>query len=232
MAGQEFVKSNVLGTQVLIDAAIKYKVSKFIYASTDEVYGSLNNEDEKSWTEESPLNPRNPYSATKASGELLVKAANISHGLDYIITRCCNNYGPRQPRRNLIPVLIANILENKECPIYGQGMQIREWLHVLDHCKAIKLLIEKGELNSIYNISSGQEYRNIEVFNEICNLMGKGNELLKFITDPRKGHDFRYSVNCDKLKNLGWKTDFKFKGVDGGLAHTINFYKNNQWILK
>lgn len=232
IAGQEFVKSNVLGTQVLIDTSIKHKVKKFVYASTDEVYGALNSENDNSWTEESPLNPRNPYSATKASGELLIKAAHMSHGLNYNIMRTCNNYGPRQPRRNLIPVIIANILENKPVPIYGQGAQVREWIHVQSACAAIKKIIDDGKLNEIYNVGSGQEFSNIEVFNEICNLMGKGNELLQFIPDPRKNHDFRYSVNCDKLKNLGWKNDFKFKGVGNSLHATIQWYLNNQWFLK
>jgi dTDP-glucose 4,6-dehydratase len=230
-AGQEFVKSNVLGTQVLIDAAVKYN-SRFIYISTDEVYGALNTESEPSWTENFPLAPRNPYSATKASGELLVKAAHNTHGLQYNITRCCNNYGPRQQRRNLIPKIIANILEKIEVPLYGSGSQIREWIHCADNCSAIKTIIEKGTLNETYNIGSGQEFSNIEVFNEISNIMGGGYDLLRFVKDPRPGHDFRYSVNCDKIKKLGWKPEFKFKGVDGGLNHTINFYKNNQWVLK
>lgn len=228
-AGPEFVKSNVLGTQILIDAAVKYK-SKFVMISSDEVYGALKSEDDISWTEESPINPLNPYSATKASAELLVKAAHNTHGLQYNITRSSNNYGPRQPRRNLIPVLIGNILEDKPCNIYGQGAQIREWTQVSDNCEAIKTIIEKGNINETYNIGSGQEFSNIEVFNEICKAMGKGNNLLNFITDPRPGHDFRYSVNSSKLRSLGWSPKFNFK--KGSIQHCISWYDVNKWFLK
>lgn len=232
-APQEFIKSNVLGTQVMIDASLKNNIKRFVYISTDEVMGHLPNDSDPSWTEESPVNPRNTYSATKAAGELLVKAAHETHGLIYNITRSCNNYGPRQPRRNLIPVIIGNILDKKPVPIYGQGMQIRDWLHVQDNCKAILTIIEKGKENEIYNISANQEYRNIEVFHEICNILKEeynieGYNLLKFVED-RKGHDFRYSVDSSKLKQLGWSPEFKFKD---GIKHTINWYYNNQWYLR
>ncbi len=218
VSNEELVKSNILGTQVLIDAAVKYK-SKFIYLSTDQVYGSL-----------SELNPQSSYAATKASGELLVKAAHFSQGLQYNITRSCNNYGPRQSKQNLIPSIIAHVLENKNTPIYDKAENIREWLHVQDYSEAIKTIIENGAINEIYNISSGQEFSNIEVFNEICNIMGRGHNLLKFAQDLKTESDFRYSMNCDKIKSLEWKPKFNFK--KGGLEHCINFYNSNQWFLK
>jgi len=223
-----FIDSNVKGTQVLIDASLKYGVERFIQVSSDEIYGHLTSEDDPPWDENSPLNPRNPYSASKASAELLVKAAAETHGLKYNITRSCNNYGPRQPRRNLIPVIIANILENKPVPIYGQGLQIRDWLHVQDNCSAVLKIIESAPENERYNISSKQEYTNIEVFQEICNVLGKGYDLLQFVED-RKGHDFRYSITNDKIKALGWKPNWKFKQ---GLAKTVEWYQNNRWMLR
>lgn len=222
-----FVQSNVMGTQVIVDACVKYNVKKLVYISTDEVYGSLG-PDDAPWDENSPLNPRNPYSATKAAGEFLVRAAANTHGLNYNITRSCNNYGPRQPKRNLIPVIIANILHNIEVPIYGQGMQIRDWVHVQDNCNAILDIIEKAPAGETYNISAKQEFTNIEVFQEICNVLERGHELASFVKD-RPGHDFRYSITNDKIKGLGWEPSFKFKD---GLVHAVKWYEKNQWFIR
>lgn len=225
--GYDFVKNNVLGTQVIIDACIKWNVNKLIYISSDEVYGHLN-ETDSAWTEDSPTNPRNPYSASKLSGELLVKAAHETHGLNYIITRASNNYGPWQDTSKLIPKVIKCIINNDPIPIYGQGMQMREWTHVFDNCSALFKIINDGDINTIYNISSGQEFRNIEVVQQIANIIGKGHDLITFV-DDRPGHDFRYSINCDKLKNIGWNPLFKFKD---GLEQTVNWYLANKWALK
>lgn len=224
-----FVTSNVLGTQVIINACVKNKVDKLLYISTDEVYGQLTSESQESWTEESPLNPRNPYSATKAAGEMLVKAAYESFGLKYNITRSSNNYGPRQATEKLIPKAIKCILENKKIPIYGQGRQIRDWTHVYDNCSGLFTVLNNGKDNEIYNISSAQEFTNIEVIQHICNVLGKGHELISFCEDPRKGHDFRYSINSSKLKKLGWNSNLKFKE---GIAQTVEWYHNNLWFLK
>jgi len=224
----KFVKTNVEGTQVIIDMCLKWNVKRCVYISTDEVYGHLVSEDLSSWTEHSILNPRNPYSATKAAGELLIRAAHETHGLPYNITRSCNNYGPRQPVRNLIPKIIANIHHERPVPIFGQGMQIRDWIHVQDCCAAIIKIIEDAPLNEIYNISAKQEYTNIEVFHEICNILGRGHDLLKFVED-RRGHDFRYSINNQKMLDLGWEPKFKFKA---GLEHTVDWYMKNTWFLK
>jgi dTDP-glucose 4,6-dehydratase len=226
---QKFIVTNVLGTQVMVDAAIKWGVERFLYTSTDEIYGQLNSDDAPPWAEDANINPRNPYSASKAAGELVVKAAHETYGLPYNIIRSCNNYGPRQPRRNLIPVIISHILEDLEVPIYGQGMQIRDWIHVQDNCEAIMQILKTAPLNETYNISAKQEFTNIEIFHEICKIMGKGYELLKFVED-RKGHDFRYSITNDKIRQLGWEPKFTLK--NGGLQHTISWYINNQWFLK
>ena len=224
-----FVTSNVLGTQVVINACVKHKVEKLVYISTDEVYGQLTNENEKSWTEEALLNPRNPYSATKAAGELLVKAAYESFGLKYNITRSSNNYGPRQTPEKLIPKAIKCIFENKKIPIYGQGSQIRDWTHVYDNCSGIFTVLNWGKDNETYNISSSQEFTNLEVIQHICNVLNKGHDLISFCEDPRKGHDFRYSIDSSKLKNLGWNPNFKFRE---GIAHTVDWYNSNTWFLK
>lgn len=223
-----FIHSNVLGTQTLIDAAVKYKTKLFFYISTDEVYGQLKDECQSSWDETSISNPRNPYSASKLSGELLVKAANETHGLQYIITRSCNNFGPRQSVRNFIPKVIKNILEEKEVPVYGQGKQIREWIFVEDHCDAIWKIIESNKYNEIYNISTGSEISNLELFNHMANILGKGHNLLSFVSD-RPGHDFRYSCNSNKLRALGWKPNHKFLKA---LEATISWYDNNRWFFK
>jgi len=222
-----FVHSNVLGTQTVVDMCLKYNIAKMIMVSTDEVYGQLK-PDEKSWTEESVINPRNPYSASKAASELIVKAAHETHGLNYIITRCCNNYGPRQPPRNLVPKVITCILNNKPIPIHGNGKQIREWIYVEDHNLAIMHLLNHGKLNETYNIGSGVEYTNLEMVKKICNILGKGENLLSFITD-RPGHDQRYSVDCTKIKKTGWDFEYTF---DKGLEKTVKWYVDNQWYFE
>jgi dTDP-glucose 4,6-dehydratase len=224
-----FVTSNVLGNQVIIIACVKHNVKKLLYISTDEVYGQLTSENDMPWTEESPLNPRNPYSATKAAGEMLVKAAHESYGLTYNITRSSNNYGPRQTPEKLIPKTIKCILNNEKIPVYGQGLQIRDWTHVYDNCSAILSILEKGKDNEVYNISANQELPNIEVIQKICNTMNKGHDLISHIKDPRKGHDFRYSIDTTKIQQLGWKPSFKFKD---GIIETVEWYTTNKWFLK
>lgn len=225
----DFITSNVLGTQVVINACLKSNVKKLIYISTDEVYGQLTSENDVAWTEDSPLNPRNPYSASKAAGELLVKAAHTSHGLTYNITRSSNNYGPRQTSEKLIPKAIKCILNEKKIPIYGKGLQIRDWTHVFDNCAAILNILSNGADNETYNISANQEFTNIEVIQSICNAMGGSHHLIDFIKDPRQGHDFRYSIDSSKIKKLGWKAEYKFKE---GIQHTVDWYKKNSYLLR
>lgn len=227
----DFVKTNVVGTQVLLNAAIKYGVKRFIHISTDESMGHLENETDPSWTEESPMSPRNPYAASKASAELMVKTAAMAHGLDYCITRSSNNYGPRQTSNKLIPRVIKCILNNEKIPVYGEGKQIRDWLHVSDNCSAIMKVLENGRSGEIYNIGANQELSNIEVVQRICNAMEKGHNLIEHIEDPRgKAHDFRYSLNTGKIKKeTGWEPQWKFKE---GLLHTVGWYQNNKFFLK
>lgn len=225
-----FITSNVLGTQIIANACIKHNVKKLIYTSTDEVYGQLGIDDEP-WTEESPLNPRNPYAASKAAGELVLQAAATSHGLIYNITRSSNNYGPRQTDDKLIPRVIQSILNNKPIPVHGDGSQIREWTHVFDNCSALFTLLESGENNAIYNVGNNQEFSNLEIVNKICNIIGKGHDLITFVEDPRgNAQDSRYSVNSNKLKKIGWNPKHKIStSLD---EHCVQWYLNNQWSLK
>ena len=225
-----FVNSNVLGTQIIINCCVKYGIEKLVYFSSDEIYGQLINENDPPWTEEAPLNPRNPYAATKAAGELLIKAAHQTHGLTYNITRSSNCYGPRQLPEKLIPKAIKHIMEGKKIPIYGQGQQMRDWTFVADNCTAVMTLLDKATPNQTYNIAAGQEFSNIEVIHQVCNAMGKGHDLIEFIVDPRGGgHDFRYAVDTSKIRALGWKPSYKFKD---GIAETVNWYLQNQWFVK
>lgn len=222
-----FIISNVLGTQVVTDMCVKYNVKRLIFISTDEVYGQLKDEHAEPWSEDACMAPRNPYSATKAAGELIVKAAHETHGLNYNITRACNNFGPRQQLKNLIPKVIKCIVNKESIPVYGQGAQIREWIHVSDNCRAI-LAIMKGPPNEIYNISAGYEISNIELVNIICNILEDGHNLITFVED-RKGHDFRYSIDSSKLRELGWSPSFKFRD---SLKSTCDWYLRNRWYLR
>lgn len=227
----KFVSTNVLGTQVLLNCSVKYGVKKFVQISTDEIFGQLNNEDEIPWDEASPPNPRNPYAASKMSAELMVQAAYHSHGLSYNITRSSNNYGARQTPDKLIPRVIKCILNEEKIPIYGQGLQVRDWTHVNDNCRGILSVLKNGKDNEVYNISANQELTNIEVVQKICNIMGKGHDLIEHIIDPRgNAHDFRYAINSGKLRALGWAPEIKFKE---GIIDTVKWYTDNpQWFEK
>jgi dTDP-glucose 4,6-dehydratase len=212
-----FLHSNILGTQVVVDLAVKYRVKRFVYISTDEVYGQLRS-GEKPWTEASPPNPRNPYSASKLSGEYIVRLANRQYGLPYIISRCSNNYGQRQPLRNLVPVAIYCNLVGKKVPLHNQGMPEREWIYCHDHNFAILRLLT-APLNQIYNIGSGVEMTNMEMIARIAVMMDKPLQF-EFIGD-RKGQDQKYLINCDKIKRLDWTPDFTF---EQGMRRTIDWY--------
>jgi len=221
-----FTTSNVVGTQNVIDECLKLD-ARLIYMSTDEVYGSLKSEKDPPWTEESPLNPRNTYSATKAAGELLVRAAAETHGLRYNIVRASNNYGPWQTSEKLIPRIIYKVLRGEEIPIYGKGDQMRDWIHVYDTCTAFFSVIDSGVNAEVYNITSKQEFMNLEVVQIVCNTLGKGHDLIKHVED-RPGHDFRYAMTNDKIKALGWKPQFKFRD---GIHQTCQWYVTNQYVL-
>ena len=220
--GSEFVSTNVMGTQVLLDAARNSNVKRFLHVSTDEVYGSIS---EGSWPEDHPLLPNSPYSASKAGSDLLVRAYNRTHKLDTVITRCSNNYGHYQFPEKVMPLFITNILEGKKVPLYGNGLNVRDWLHVDDHCRGIALALVKGKSGGVYNIGGGTELTNIELTHKILKAMNVGEEFIQPVED-RKGHDLRYSVDISKIsKELGYKPEVDF---DKGLQETINWYKNNE----
>lgn len=223
-----FVNTNVLGTQVLLEAARKHNVSKYIQVSTDEVYGSLG--DSGLFTEETPLTPNSPYSASKAGGDLLVRAYHETFGLPVNITRCSNNYGPYQFPEKLIPLMIMNALEDKELPLYGDGLNIRDWLHVEDHCNAIDLVLHKGVIGEVYNIGGNNERTNVQIVHAILKQLGKSDELIRYVKD-RPGHDRRYGIDATKIREeLGWVPKYTF---ETGIAQTIEWYlENQQWWKK
>lgn len=218
-----FVKTNVLGTQVLLDAAKKYNVSKFVQVSTDEVYGSLGATG--LFTEETPLAPNSPYSASKAGGDLLVRAYHETFGLPVNITRCSNNYGPYQFPEKLIPLMISHALSDKSLPIYGDGLNIRDWLYVEDHCSAIDLVIHQGKLGEVYNIGGNNERTNIQIVETILEELGKPKSLITYVKD-RPGHDRRYGIDPTKtMTELGWKPKHSF---ETGIKETIRWYLDNE----
>lgn len=218
-----FIKSNVLGTQVLLDAAKEYGIKKYLQVSTDEVYGSLGKTGY--FREDTPLAPNSPYSASKASADLMVRAYNKTFDLPVNITRCSNNYGPYQFPEKLIPLMISNALENNPLPVYGNGMNIRDWLHVYDHCSAIDLVLHKGKIGEIYNIGGNNEKTNIEIVKLILQNLNKPESLIKFVKD-RLGHDLRYAIDSTKIQNeLGWKPKYTF---ETGITETIQWYLDNR----
>ncbi|HCC85356.1 MAG TPA: dTDP-glucose 4,6-dehydratase [Porphyromonadaceae bacterium] len=221
-----FIETNVKGTQVLLEAAREFEIKKFVQISTDEVYGSLG-PDDPPWTEESPLLPNSPYSASKAAADLLCRAYHRTYGLPVVITRSSNNYGPYQFPEKLIPLMITNAMEDKPLPVYGDGQNIRDWLFVEDNCRAIALVVEKGKPGEIYNIGGGEEKRNIDVVKAILQLLGKPESLITFVKD-RPGHDRRYDLNTGKmLRELGWQPMVSF---EEGLTQTVKWYfENRTW---
>ena len=221
-SSKEFFQTNVVGTHTLLEAARRNNLGSFIQISTDEVYGSIT---EGSWDESFPLLPNSPYAASKASGDLISQAFFRTYGIDVRITRCSNNYGPYQFPEKVIPLFITNLLRNKKVPLYGDGLNVRDWLHVTDHCRGIHLVLTKGKAGDIFNIGGGRELSNIELTRVILSAMGAGEESIEKVTD-RLGHDFRYSLNIEKIeRDLGYKPEINF---DLGISQTIEWYKNNE----
>ncbi len=221
-----FVNTNVLGTQTLLDAARKFGIRRFVQVSTDEVYGSLG--PTGLFSETTPLSPNSPYSASKASADLLVQSYVHTFGLDAVITRCSNNYGPYQFPEKLIPLFIHNLMRDRQVPVYGDGMQIRDWIHVLDHCRGILAAWEKGHKGEVYNFGGRCEKANIEITRLLLKLLGKPESLIQYVQD-RPGHDRRYAIDCSKAERvLGWVPEMNF---DQGLQQTIDWYRSNQaWV--
>ncbi|MFE7442876.1 dTDP-glucose 4,6-dehydratase [Streptomyces chartreusis] len=220
----EFVRTNALGTQTVLDAALETGVERVVHVSTDEVYGSIA---QGSWTEEWPLLPNSPYAASKASSDLVARSYWRTHGLDVSVTRCSNNYGPYQHPEKLIPLFVTNLLQGIEVPVYGDGRNRREWLHVDDHCRAIHLVLMRGGAGEIYNVGSGNELTNLALTERILALCGADRSMIRHVTD-RKGHDLRYALDDSKIREeLGWAPR---TGFEDGLAATVAWYRDNpQW---
>lgn len=223
-SASDFIRTNVLGTQILLENCLHADVGKFIQVSTDEVYGSI---DSGSWTEEFPLLPNSPYSASKAGADHLVRAYGKTFNMHTNITRCSNNYGKYQFPEKVIPLFVTNLIQGKEIPVYGDGLQIRDWLHVEDHCRGIELVLERGRKGEIYNIGGGTELTNIQLARKILSAFDCNDSMIKFVED-RLGHDTRYSVDVTKIATeLGYRPEIHF---ETGLQSTIEFYRQNpQW---
>lgn len=222
----DFVKTNVLGTQVLLDAVLKNKISRFHHVSTDEVYGSLKLEEKSIFNERTNYNPRSPYSASKAGSDHLVRAYYYTYNLPVTISSCSNNFGPYQFPEKLIPLTITNLLEGKKVPVYGDGLYVRDWLYVEDHCRAIDLILQKGKLGETYCVGGlTEDISNLEVIKKIIKLLGKNESAIEFVKD-RPGHDRRYALDWSKISSeLGWKPLYSF---DEWLNKTVEWYKENQ----
>lgn len=218
----QFVVTNVLGTQVLLEAALRHGVGPFVHVSTDEVYGSIA---EGSWPETDPLQPNSPYAASKASSDLVALSYHRTHGLDVRVTRCSNNYGPYQYPEKVIPLFVTNLVEGEQVPLYGDGLNVRDWLHVDDHCQGIEKVLRGGRPGEVYNIGGGTELTNRELTDRLVGAFGKGEESIRYVED-RKGHDRRYSVNWNKIRDeLGYQPRHDF---DSGLADTIAWFRANE----
>ncbi|NMS89704.1 dTDP-glucose 4,6-dehydratase [Clostridioides difficile] len=227
---QLFIQTNIIGTQVLLDACRKYGIKRYHQISTDEVYGDLPiDRKDLFFTEKSAINPSSPYSASKAAADLLVNSYYRTYGLPITISRCSNNYGPYHFPEKLIPLMILNTLEDKSLPVYGNGANVRDWLHVYDHCTAIDLIIHKGNIGEIYNIGGHNERSNVEIVKIILNLLDKSEDLISYVKD-RPGHDLRYAIDPSKIESeLGWKAKYDF---DLGIKETVKWYIEHEYWWK
>ena len=225
LGSEIFYRTNVLGTNVLLETARKFDVEKFLQVSTDEVYGSLGKEGY--FTEKTPLSPNSPYSSSKAAADLMALSFFHTFGMPVVVTRCSNNYGPYQFPEKLIPLMIINTLNDKKLPVYGDGLNVRDWIYVIDHNKAIDLVLEKGRIGEVYNIGASNEMPNIQIVKLILQHLNKSEELIQYVKD-RPGHDRRYAIDSSKIKNeLGWQPEFLFEEAIG---KTIDWYlKNKSW---
>ena len=219
-----FIDTNIKGTQVLLEASRQHGISKFVQVSTDEVYGSLGPADPP-FTEESPLRPNSPYAASKAAADMMVRAYYKTYGVPSIVTRCSNNYGPYQFPEKLIPLMITNALEDKPLPVYGDGQNVRDWIHVEDHCRAIDLVIQGGQAGEVYNIGASCEMKNLDVVKAVLGVLGKPESLITFVPD-RPGHDRRYAIDATKISTeLGWKPRYRLLDV---LPELVRWYQDNE----
>ena len=229
-SADEFIRANVLGTQVLLDAARARGVRRFVQVSTDEVMGSLPDDDDAFFTESSPFEPNSPYAASKAAAEHFVRAAAHTHGLEAVITRCGNNYGPRQFPEKFLPLMLANASRDEPIPVYGDGRNVRDWIYVDDHCRAILAVMERGRAGEVYNVGARNERRNLEVAESVLDALGKPRTLLKFVKD-RPGHDRRYAIDPSKAeRELNWRPRETW---ETGLQQTIRWYREHaDWVAR
>jgi dTDP-glucose 4,6-dehydratase len=228
LGAAEFIETNVGGTNVLLELAREYQVKRFIQVSTDEVYGSLGSDGK--FTERTQLHPNSPYSASKASADLMALAYHHTFGIPVIVTRCSNNYGSYQFPEKLIPLMIANAIHDKPLPVYGDGLNVRDWLHVTDHCAAIDAVLQKGEAGQVYNIGGNNEWRNIDIVKLVLKHLGKAESLIRFVKD-RPGHDRRYAIDSTRIQaELGWRPSYTF---ERGIKETVEWYLEHQgWWKK
>ncbi len=220
-----FIRTDVLGTHVLLEAARKFSIKKYVQISTDEVYGSIK---EGSSREDDKVEPRSPYSASKTAGDLLVLSYFTTYGLPVLITRGSNNYGPYQYPEKLIPLFVTNLIEGKKVPLYGDGLNIRDWIYVLDHCSGIDAVLDKGKVGEIYNVGGGNEKTNLEITKIVLSQLGKDESSVEHVKD-RPGHDRRYSLDTSKIRELGWQPKYSFEEA---IKETIDWYKENEWWWK
>ena len=225
LGSEVFFRTNVLGTNVLLENAKRFGVEKFVQISTDEVYGSLGPEGQ--FEETTPLQPNSPYAASKAAADMMALAFHHTYHVPVVITRCSNNYGQYQFPEKLIPLMIINAMNNKKLPVYGDGLNVRDWIYVIDHNKAVELVLEKGKIGEVYNIGASTEKPNIEIVKLILKQLGKSEELVEYVKD-RPGHDRRYAINSTKIKNeLAWQPEYSF---DSAIQNTVKWYlENNKW---
>ncbi|NLT52433.1 MAG: dTDP-glucose 4,6-dehydratase [Ignavibacteria bacterium] len=223
LGSEIFYQTNVIGTNVLLETARRYNVEKFLQVSTDEVYGSLGAEG--LFTENTPLSPNSPYSSSKAAADMMVNAFYHTYGMPVVTTRCSNNYGPLQFPEKLIPLMTINAMHDKKLPVYGDGLNVRDWIYVIDHNKAINLVFEKGRTGEVYNIGASREMKNIDIVKLLLKAVGKDESLIEYVKD-RPGHDRRYAIDSSKIQTeLGWKPEFEFEQA---IENTINWYKQNR----
>ena len=227
---KDFILTNTLGVQMILDAVRFNKIEKFLNVSTDEVYGSLALDDPRAFDEEWPIQPNMPYAAAKAGGDLMCKAYFVTHQVPVIVTHCSNNYGPYQFPEKVIPFFLFKLLKGEKIPVYGDGLNVRDWIHVRDHAKALDLLLHKGKSGEVYNIGSDNERSNMEITRMMLKILGLGEDRIEYVTD-RPGHDRRYAIHADKIKALGWSPDYPKEKFEQGLQETIDWYReNHQWV--
>ncbi len=223
LGSEVFFRTNVIGTNVLLEASRRFGVEKFLQVSTDEVYGSLGPEGK--FKETTPLSPNSPYSSSKAGADLMALSFEHTYGVPVVITRCSNNYGPLQFPEKLIPLMIINAMHDKPLPVYGDGLNVRDWIYVIDHNRAVETVLEKGKIGEVYNVGAKQEMKNIEIVKLILDILGKSEDLITFVKD-RPGHDRRYAIDNTKIETeLGWEPEFRFEQA---IVETVEWYKNNK----